>query len=201
MSEEAQKTFGMRESRFNRHPIGSGRFQFIEWQGDEFIHLRRYEDYWEGPAEYHDFYMRISPELFTQEVEFRTGAIDFYGAQPHQVDRYKNDPQYQWFSSLAFAYTYIGYNIRKPLFADPMIRTALGMAINVDEIITYPTLFTGTGDFGPGMSGSPVFARFAGDRRVVGVVSAAGSGIYDYNFIAGGQDLTDLVIEARATLP
>ncbi len=63
------------------------------------------------------------------------------------------------------------------------------------------TLFTGTGDFVPGMSGSPVFARFAGDRRVVGVVSAAGSGIYDYNFIAGGQDLTDLVIEARATLP
>lgn len=149
LSEEAQKTFGMRESQFNRQPIGSGRFQFVEWQGDEFIHLQRFGDYWEGPAQYHDFYMRIIPELFTQEVEFRTGAIDFYGAQPHQVDRYKNDPTYQWFSSLGFAYTYIGYNNRKPLFADPMIRTALGMAINVDEIITYLVYGEGKRTTGP----------------------------------------------------
>jgi ABC-type transport system substrate-binding protein len=39
LSEEAQKTFGMRDSQFNRHPIGSGRFQFVEWKGDQFIHL------------------------------------------------------------------------------------------------------------------------------------------------------------------
>jgi ABC-type transport system substrate-binding protein len=149
LSEEAQKAFGMRDSRFNRSPIGSGRFQFVEWQGDEFIHLRRFEKYWEGPAQYHDFYMRIIPELFTQEVEFRTGAVDFYAAQPHQVDRYKNDPTYQWFSSLGFAYTYIGYNNRKPLFADPLVRKALGMAINVDEIITYLMYGEGERTAGP----------------------------------------------------
>jgi ABC-type transport system substrate-binding protein len=149
LSEDAQKAFGMRESRFNRNPIGSGRFRFIEWQGDEFIHLHRFEEYWEGPAQYHDFYMRIIPELFTQEVEFRTGAVDFYGAQPHQVDRYKNDPTYQWFSSLGFAYTYIGYNNRKPLFAEPMVRKALGMAINVDEVITYLMYGEGERTTGP----------------------------------------------------
>ncbi len=43
LSEEAQKNFGMRESRFNRHPIGSGRFQFLGWQGDEFINLKRFD--------------------------------------------------------------------------------------------------------------------------------------------------------------
>ncbi|UCH91033.1 MAG: peptide ABC transporter substrate-binding protein [Nitrospirota bacterium] len=149
LSEEAQKTFGMRDSRFNRHPIGSGRFQFVEWQGDEFIHLNRFDEYWEDPAQYHDYFMRIIPELFTQEVEFRTGAIDFYGAQPHQVDRYKNDPTYQWFSSLGFAYTYIGYNNRKPLFGNAEIRRALGMAINVDEIIQYLMYGEGERTTGP----------------------------------------------------
>ena len=149
LSEEAQKTFGMRDSQFNRRPIGSGRFQFVEWQGDEFIHLKRFDGYWEGPAQYQDYYMRIIPELFTQEVEFRTGAIDFYGAQPHQVDRYKNDPTYQWFSSLGFAYTYIGYNNRKPLFANPEIRKALGMAINVGEIIQYLMYGEGERTTGP----------------------------------------------------
>ncbi len=137
LSQAAREAFGMRDSRFNRSPIGSGRFRFVEWQSDEFIHLERNEDYWEGPAEYHDYYMRIIPDLLTQEMEFRAGAVDYYGAQPHQVARYKEDPTYQSFSSLGFGYTYIGYNNRRPLFADPDVRRALGMAIDVDELIRY----------------------------------------------------------------
>ncbi|MGE0822435.1 MAG: peptide-binding protein [Candidatus Binatia bacterium] len=137
LSDAARETFGMRDSRFNRHPIGVGPFRFVEWQGDEFIHLTRNDDYWEGPPEYQDYYYRIIPDLLTQEVEFRTGAIDYYGVLPHQVARYKQDDRYQAFSSLANAYTYIGYNLRNPLFADKRVRRALGMAINVEEIITY----------------------------------------------------------------
>lgn len=137
LSEAARAAFGMRDSRFNRAPIGSGRFRFVEWHSDEFIHLTRNDDYWEGPAEYHEYYMRIVPDLLTQEMEFRSGAVDYYGTQPHQVARYKEDTQYQSFSSLGFGYTYIGYNNRRPLFADPDVRRALGMAINVDDFITY----------------------------------------------------------------
>lgn len=127
----------MRDSAFNRHPIGSGPFRFVEWQTDEFVHLRRNDDYWEGPPEYKDYYFRIVPDQLTQEVEFRSGAIDYYSALPHQVARYKKNDAYQSFSSLGFGYTYIGYNNRKPLFADRNVRRALGMAINVDEIIKY----------------------------------------------------------------
>ncbi|MEW6296807.1 MAG: ABC transporter substrate-binding protein [Thermodesulfobacteriota bacterium] len=137
LSAEARAAFGMRESQFNRHPVGVGPFRFVEWHSDEFIHLRRNEDYWEGPPEYDRVYVRIIPDLLTQEVEFRTGAIDSYAPQPHQVVRYKADEDYQSFSNPTFAYTYIGYNMRNPLFADPRVRRALGMAINVDEIIQY----------------------------------------------------------------
>lgn len=137
LSEAARENFGMRDSRFTRHPIGSGSFQFVEWQSDEFIHLSRFEEYWEGPPEYHDYFMRIIPDLFTQEVEFHAGAVDYYGAQPHQVARYKEDDRYQNFSSLGFGYTYIGYNNRRPLLGDPLVRRALGMAINVGEFIQY----------------------------------------------------------------
>ncbi len=137
LSEAARASFGMRDSRFNRAPIGSGRFRFVEWQSDEFIHLRRNDEYWEGPAEYRDYYMRIVPDLLTQEMEFRSGAVDYYGAQPHQVTRYKKDATYQSFSSLGFGYTYIGYNTRRPLFADPVVRRALGMAINVEDFLQY----------------------------------------------------------------
>jgi ABC-type transport system substrate-binding protein len=137
LSEAARAAFGMRDSRFNRSPVGTGPFRFVEWQSDEFIHLRRNDDYWEGPPEYVDYYFRIIPDVLTQEVEFHSGAIDYYGALPHQVARYKEDDSYQSFSSLGFGYTYIGYNNRVPLFADKRVRRALGMAVNTDEIITY----------------------------------------------------------------
>ncbi len=137
LSKEARAAFGMRDSQFNRHPIGVGPFRFVEWRGDEFIHLIRNDNYWEGPPQYKDYYYRVIPDAVTQEVEFRTGAIDTYSPQPHQAARYKKDSKYQSFSSLGFGYTYIGYNNRKPLFANKRIRKALGMAINVDEIIKY----------------------------------------------------------------
>ena len=81
--------------------------------------------------------MRIIPDSLTQEMEFYAGAIDNYSVQPHQVSRFSKEDKFQSFSSIGYFYSYIGYNLRNPLFADAEIRTALGMAINVDPIIRY----------------------------------------------------------------
>lgn len=149
VSDAARAGFGMRDSAFNRAPVGTGPFRFVEWRSDEFIKLARNDDYWERPPEYAHYYFRVIPDLLTQEVEFKSGAIDAYGVQPHQVARYKRDDTYQSFSSLGFGYTYIGYNNRKPLFADPRVRRALGMAINTDDIITYVLYGEGERTTGP----------------------------------------------------
>lgn len=149
VSDAARAGFGMRDSAFNRAPVGTGPFRFVEWRSDEFIELARNDHYWERPPEYAHYYFRVIPDLLTQEVEFKSGAIDAYGVQPHQVARYKQDDTYQSFSSLGFGYTYIGYNNRKPLFADPRVRRALGMAINTDDIITYVLYGEGERTTGP----------------------------------------------------
>ncbi|MFQ5692318.1 MAG: peptide-binding protein [Nitrospinota bacterium] len=130
-------TFTLRDSRFNRHPIGVGPFKFVEWKSDEFIRLARNEDYWEGAPNYREYIYRILPDPLGQEMSFYAGTVDGYGVQPHQVARLKDDPNYQNFSGLSFGYTYLGYNLRRPLFRDRRVRRALGMAINVDEIIRY----------------------------------------------------------------
>jgi ABC-type transport system substrate-binding protein len=129
--------FSLRQSMFNRHPVGCGPFFFREWKPDQYIILDRFKEYWEGPPNYHRYVYRIIPDLLTQEMEFYGGTIDSYGVQPHQVERLSNDPKYQSFSGLAFGYTYIGYNMRRELFKDRRVRKALGMAIDVNKIIKY----------------------------------------------------------------
>ena len=129
--------FIMRDSNFGRNPIGTGPFKFMEWKSDEVIRLIRNENYWDGAPEYEEYVMRIIPDSLTQEMEFYAGAIDNYSVQPHQVSRFSKENKYQSFSSIGYFYSYIGYNIRNPLFKDIEIRTALGMAIDIDPIIKY----------------------------------------------------------------
>ena len=129
--------FTMRQSEFNRRPMGCGPFVFKEWKADQYITLERFDQYWDGPANYKKYVFRIIPDLLTQEMEFYAGTIDNYGVQPHQVDRLENNPEYQGFSGLSFGYTYIGYNMRRTPFNDRRVRTALGMAIDTGKIIDY----------------------------------------------------------------
>jgi ABC-type transport system substrate-binding protein len=134
---EARERFGLREAEFSRAPVGAGPFRFVAWKSDDLIQLARFDDYWEGAAQYRDYTLRIIPDLLTQELEFRTGALDLYPVLPHQAARYREDPRYRAFSATQFGYSYIGYNARHELFADPEVRRALGLAIDVDQIIRF----------------------------------------------------------------
>jgi ABC-type transport system substrate-binding protein len=134
---EDPEKFSMRDSGFNRHPVGTGPFVFREWKSDQYITLDRNDEYWEGAPNYRSFTFRIVPDPITQEMEFYGGAIDDYSVQPHQVERLRRDPTYQNFSGLSFGYTYIGYNMRRDLFKDKRVRRALGMAIDVEKINKY----------------------------------------------------------------
>ena len=129
--------FSMRQSAFNRNPIGCGPFVFRKWKSDQYISLDRFDDYWEGAPNYKRYVFRVIPDLLTQEMEFYAGTIDSYGVQPHQVKRLEKDPRFQSFSGTAFGYTYIGYNLRRKPFDDIRVRRALGMAIDTQKIIEY----------------------------------------------------------------
>jgi ABC-type transport system substrate-binding protein len=131
------KNFIMRDSNFGRNPVGTGPFIFKEWKSDEQIRLVSNKNYWEDAPIYAEYVMRIIPDSLTQEMEFYAGAIDNYNVQPHQVARFLKDDKYQSFSAIGYFYSYIGYNLRNPLFADREVRVALGMAIDIDPIIKY----------------------------------------------------------------
>jgi len=146
-----------RTTTFNRNPIGTGPFRFAEWLPGQYIHLARSEQYWGQKAQYQDLYYRTIPDYLTMEVELGAGAVDMYLAQPHQVKRYRQDERYQVVPANDGYYSFIGYNMRRPLFQDVRVRRALGMAIDVDSIIKYVLSGEGKRSTGPFYSNTPYY--------------------------------------------
>lgn len=157
LTPEARKTFTLRSSDFNENPIGTGPFRFVEWKKDQYVRLTRNDQYWDKKPEYKDLYIRVIPDYVAQEIELQAGAIDAYGVLPHQAARFRKDPDFQVLSSPAGSYAYIGYNLRRPLFQDVRVRKALGMAINVDEVIRYVLYGEGRRTSGPYYANTPYY--------------------------------------------
>jgi ABC-type transport system substrate-binding protein len=152
---EERKTFSIRNSIFNRRPVGTGPYKLAEWLPDQYTRLTRSERYWDRQPEYQELFFRVIPDYLTMELEFGAGALDMYDALPHQAERYRKDERYQVLSSNEGVFSYIGYNMRREPFKDLRVRRALGMAIDVNAIIKYVLSGEGKRATGPYYSNTP----------------------------------------------
>src|SRR5271165_2430347 len=65
----------------NQKPIGTGPFQFAEWQRGNFIRLTRFEDYWKPGQPYLDgITYRIVPDSQSRALALQTGQVMMSGA-------------------------------------------------------------------------------------------------------------------------
>jgi peptide/nickel transport system substrate-binding protein len=148
---------------FNRHPVGTGPYRFVEWKTDQKIVLEANPDYWEGKPHIKRFVMRVIPDQASEFLSLLKGEVDAIGAWTsgslsaeqfaRQTDRKEFTNSYRKFQSQQFAYTYIGWNLGNPLFKDPKVRKALTMALDRQAIIQNVIYGLGqvcTGPFVPG---------------------------------------------------
>jgi len=144
---------------FDRHPIGTGPFKFVEWKTAQKIVLTANPDYWGSKPHLKQFVMKIIPDQATQFLELLNGGIDCIGAwmhgtlTPEQYSKQINTPKfkdyYNSFKSDELAYIYIGWNLKNPLFKDKKVRQALTMALDRNTIIENVVYGEGTVATGP----------------------------------------------------
>jgi len=141
------------KSPLSRQPIGTGPYRFVEWKSGEKVVLEANADYFEGPPYIHRVVYRIIPDLSTQFLELQSGGLDLMGLTPIQYQTQTDTPafkrRFNKYHYLAFGYTYLGYNLRRPLFQDRRVRQALSYAINKQEIIDGVLLGLGKAATGP----------------------------------------------------
>ncbi len=149
--------FDITRSPLARRPIGTGPYKFKEWVAGQKIALVSNADYFEGRPYIDGYITRIIPDMATLFLELRSQGIDISGLSPLQFKRQTENKLFQnnfnKYRHLAFAYTFLGYNLKNPLFTDKRVRQAISHAINKEEIISGVLLGLGkpaTGPFKPG---------------------------------------------------
>jgi len=140
-----------------RQPVGTGPYRFKEWKTGQKIVLAANPDYFEGRPYLEGYIMRIIPDTATMFLELRAGGIDQMGLTPLQFKRQTESPlfrkNFNKYQYLSFSYVYLGYNLKKPMFADKRVRQAISYAIDKEEIIRGVLLGLGrpaTGPYKPG---------------------------------------------------
>lgn len=129
----------LHKTEFQRNPIGTGPYKFKKWKTQENIELVYYNNYFEGRPCISRYINRVIPDDASTFLELQTKAIDYTGLSPIAY-QYKTNTKFfkQNFNKFrlpSFGYTYLGYNLKNPIFSDKKVRVALDYAINKEEII------------------------------------------------------------------
>lgn len=146
----------LRSPEVNRKPIGTGPYRFVDWVSGQKIVLDAFEDYYEKRPNIDRIITRVIPDTATMFLELKFGGIDYMGLTPPQYKLQANSDYFkryfQKFRYPSFSYTYLGFNLANPLFADKKVRQAISHAINKEEIIAGVLMGYGqvcTGPFPP----------------------------------------------------
>jgi peptide/nickel transport system substrate-binding protein len=129
----------LRNAPFNRQPVGSGPFRFVEWRANERLVLERNPDFPEalgGPPELDRVVFRVVPEPATMLTEVLTGRVHVsLIVAPEQIQRIDDAADVELHSFPGRALYFLGYNTRAAPFQDARVRRAMGLAVNRQEII------------------------------------------------------------------
>ena len=124
-------------ANFNRAPIGCGPFIFQKWKTNEFIELKKNPDYFRGAPHLDSWVFRPIPDPTSIRLAFETKQTDSWGVEPYAVGKFDKDPRFDVFSGPGAGYTYVGWNLLRPMFQDKRVRQALAHAVDIPAIIKY----------------------------------------------------------------
>jgi peptide/nickel transport system substrate-binding protein len=138
-------------------PVGTGPYRFKEMKSGDKVVVVANQDYFKGPPRMARIVYRIIPSQATIFLELKAKSVDVASLTALQYQRQTEYPAfekaYNKFRYPGTGYTYLGFNLKDPRFADRRVRRAFAHAINKQELLEGVVLGLGreaTGPFRPG---------------------------------------------------
>jgi len=152
--EHVLKGQDLNTAEFNRKPIGTGPFKFVEWRRGERLVLEANPDYHAGRPALDRLIYRVIPDTVVLLQELRAGGVDFIERPPlTEMARIKQTAGLKVLTTDNTSYTYFGFRQDLAPFDDLRVRRALYHAIDIPAIVREVLQGYGaiaTGQFPPG---------------------------------------------------
>ena len=122
-----------------RHPVGTGPYRLMHWETGKEIALIRNDDYWGEKPHLNRIVFKIITDSTVALQVLKQGGLDLMGLRPiqwvRQTQTKRFDEHFQKLKYFLPSYSYIGWNMRRPLFADPRVRQAMTMLMDREMIL------------------------------------------------------------------
>lgn len=121
---------------FNRKPVGNGPYKLKEWKANQFIEIEANDKFYRGRPPLNRIIFKVLPDQENLVLQLKSGDIDLMEGVPPRF--YKELSKVKHLTAQVYPsrnYSYIGWNLTKPLFQSKKVRHALTMAIDRQEII------------------------------------------------------------------
>jgi len=139
----------IRQSAFNRQPVGNGPFVLKEWRANDRVVFEANKRYFAGPPKLDRVIFRIAPEETVLLAGVLTGEIDLLPyLAPNKVSEIDHQPELRLIKYPDRGYSFLAFNLKRPVFQDRRVRQALTMAIHRQNLID--VLLNGQGRLIPG---------------------------------------------------
>lgn len=128
----------------NQQPIGTGPFQFVNYQEDAAIRYQANPDYFRGKQPIDNLVFAITPDAQVRYQKLQAGECQVMPfPNPADVEEMQANDDINVLQEAGLNVAYLAYNTRQPPFDKPEVRKALNMAINKQAIID--AVFQGAG--------------------------------------------------------
>ena len=122
-----------------RKPVGTGPFKFVKWTTGREVVLEKNPDYWGEKPHLNRIVFRIITDSSVALQVLKRQELDVASLSPIQWEKQTNSPDFEKhfdkFSYFTPNYSYIGWNSKRPFFADKRVRTALTHLVNRELIL------------------------------------------------------------------
>ncbi len=122
-----------------RDPIGTGPYKFVKWTTGREIALEKNNDYWGEKPKLNRLIFKIITDNTVAFQVLKKQQLDVSGLTPIQWDKQTSSPSFKKnFDKLSYFtpnYSYVGWNMRKPFFADKRVRQAMTHLLNRELIL------------------------------------------------------------------
>ncbi len=126
----------LRQSAFNRQPLGNGPFMLKEWRANDRVVFEANPRYYGGKPKLDRVVFRIVPEETVLLNSLITGEIDLLPyVTPNKLSTITDNPELQVLRYPDRGYSFLAFNLKRSVFQDRRVREAITKAIQRENLV------------------------------------------------------------------